>query len=174
MDATMNRTALRSLWVIGHRVTPISCAGRVVALEVATPVGVPGPPPHYHEDCAEFFYVTAGRLGVMKDGEWSSLGVGEYAEIPRNAIHTFRNDGEQEVRTITGFEPAGFEMFFEEFGFDASETGSFEASISEESIRRVVEGCTRYGMIISATQAGGAGDESSPRAPQSDAPTTGE
>ena len=57
---TDQSTALRSMWVIGHRVTPLTCAGRVVALEVATPPGVPGPPPHYHEDCAEFFYVTAG------------------------------------------------------------------------------------------------------------------
>jgi len=39
-------TALRALWVIGHRVTPLIVGGRVAALEVATPVGVPGPPPH--------------------------------------------------------------------------------------------------------------------------------
>lgn len=69
-------TQLRSLWVIGHRVTPITVNDRVVVLEVATPAGVPGPPPHYHEDCAEFFFVTAGRLGVMKDGEWTTLGPG--------------------------------------------------------------------------------------------------
>ena len=145
-------TSLRSLWVIGHRVTPIPCAGRVIALEVATPMGVPGPPPHYHEDCAEFFYVTAGRLGAMRDGEWLSLGAGEYVEIPRGVVHSFRNDGEEEVRTITGFEPAGFEAFFEEFGYDAADPGSFEASISEESIRRVVAGCGRFGMIIQAEQ----------------------
>ena len=154
MEKTIDRAGatLRSLWVIGHRVTTIPCAGRVIALEVATPVGVPGPPPHYHEDCAEFFYVTAGRLGAMRDGEWLSLGAGEYVEIPRGVVHTFRNDGEEEVRTITGFEPAGFEAFFEKFGYDAADPGSFEASISEESIRRVVEGCGRFGMIIQAEQ----------------------
>lgn len=151
MDGTMEQrsgTSLRSLWVIGHRVTPITCADRVVALEVATPVGVPGPPPHHHEDCAEFFYVTAGQLGVMRDGEWLSLGQGEYAEAPRGTLHTFRNDGDEEVRTITGYEPMGFEAFFEEFGYDASEPGSLEASVSEESIQRIVEGCARFGMII--------------------------
>ena len=150
MSETIERTrsGLRSLWVIGHRVTPIPCGGRVVALEVATPVGIPGPPPHYHEDCAEFFYVTAGRLGVMKDGEWLALGVGEYAEVPCGVVHTFRNEGDEEVRALTGFEPMGFEAFFEEFGFDASEPRSFESSVSDESIRRVVEGCSRFGMII--------------------------
>jgi mannose-6-phosphate isomerase-like protein (cupin superfamily) len=140
--------SLPSLWVIGHRVTPITCAGRVVAVEVATPVGVPGPPPHYHENCAECFYVTAGTLGVMKDGAWESLGVGEHVEVSPGTIHTFRNDGDEEVRSITGFEPTGFEEFFREFGFDASVAGSFEASVSEESIRRVVAGCARFGMII--------------------------
>jgi len=137
-----------ALWVIGHRVTPLRVAGRVAALEVATPVGVPGPPPHFHADCAEVFYVTAGRLGVMVDGEWSSLGVGERAEVPRGAVHTFRNDGEEEVRAITMFEPAGFEAFFEEFGVEASRPGAFEASVSPEMIQRVVEGCERFGMVI--------------------------
>jgi mannose-6-phosphate isomerase-like protein (cupin superfamily) len=141
-------TSLRSLWVIGHRVTPIPCAGRVVALEVATPVGVPGPPLHYHQDCAECFYVTAGTLGVMKDDEWLSLGVGEHIEVPPGVVHTFRNDGDDEVRTLTAFEPMGFEAFFTEFGFDSSEPGSFEASLSDDSVRRVGEGCSHYGMII--------------------------
>jgi mannose-6-phosphate isomerase-like protein (cupin superfamily) len=143
-------TVLRTMWVIGHRVTPLMVGGRVVALEVATPVGVPGPPPHYHEDCAEMFFVTAGRLGVMKNGEWTSLGPGEHAEVPRGVVHTFRNDADEEVRAITGFEPAGFEAFFEEYGVDAAQPGAFEESVSADLIQRVVEGCGRFGMILSA------------------------
>jgi len=143
-----NDRTLKSMWVIGHRVTPITVEGRVVAVEVATPVGVPGPPPHYHDNCTEFFFVTSGRLGVMKDGEWTSLGLGGHVEVPRGVVHTFRNDGNEELRTITGFAPMGFEAFFEEFGYDAAVSGAFEASISAESIRRVVEGCKRFGMII--------------------------
>jgi quercetin dioxygenase-like cupin family protein len=154
MDHTLEntRTSPRSLWVIGHRVTPILCAGRVLALEVATPAGIPGPPPHYHEDCTECFYVTVGRLGVMRNGEWCSLSVGEHVEVPRGAIHAFRNDGDEEVRAITGFEPAGFEAFFEEFGYDATAPDACEASMSQESIRRVVEGCGRFGMIIPTSE----------------------
>lgn len=152
MNETVEKplTSLRSVWVIGHRVTAIPCGERVVALEVATPAGIAGPPPHYHEDCAECFYVTAGRLGVMRDGEWLSLGVGEHVEVPRGVVHTFRNEGDDEVRTLTGFEPAGFEAFFDEFGFDASKEEAFEASLSDESIQRVVEGCGRFGMVVAA------------------------
>jgi mannose-6-phosphate isomerase-like protein (cupin superfamily) len=151
MYSSINQEAaasVRSLWVAGHRVTPLTCAGRVVALEVATPIGVPGPPPHYHDDCAEFFYVTAGRLGVMREGEWVSLEPGQHAEVPRGVLHTFRNEGADEVRAITGFEPAGFEAFFEEYGIDATQPGAFEASVSAEAIERFVAGCSRFGMII--------------------------
>jgi quercetin dioxygenase-like cupin family protein len=147
-SATVARTGLESLWVLGHRVTPITVDGRTVALEVATPPGVPGPPPHRHEDCTEFFFVTVGSFGVMKDGVWSSLAPGDHVEIPAGVVHSFRNDGDDEVRVITGFEPMGFEGFFREFGHDASRPGAFEASVSDESIRRVVDGCGRYGMII--------------------------
>jgi mannose-6-phosphate isomerase-like protein (cupin superfamily) len=154
-STAIRTTQVTALWVIGHRVTPITVGGRTVAVEVATPPGVHGPPPHHHEDCAESFFVTAGRLGVMTDGSWASLGPGEQVEIPAGVVHTFRNDGDEEVRAITGFEPAGFEAFFREFGVDAARPGAFEESVSEESIRRVVEGCARFGMIIAPSLGGG-------------------
>jgi mannose-6-phosphate isomerase-like protein (cupin superfamily) len=148
-------TELRSLWVIGHRVTPIPAGARVAAFEVMTPPGIPGPPPHHHEDASEFFFVTAGRLGVMRDGAWTSMGPGGYAEVPRGAVHTFRNEADEELRFITGYEPMGFEGFFEEFGIEASTPGAFEASLSEETIRRVVEGFPRYGAILAPPVAAG-------------------
>jgi mannose-6-phosphate isomerase-like protein (cupin superfamily) len=137
-----------SLWVIGHRVTLLPVGGRVAAVEVVTPVGVPGPPPHHHEDADESFYVTAGHLGVMCDGAWTSLGPGDYTNVPRGAVHSFRNEGTDEVRVITSFEPQGFERFFLEYGVDVDEPGAFEASVSEATIARVIEGCAQFGMIL--------------------------
>jgi quercetin dioxygenase-like cupin family protein len=139
---------LRSLWVIGHKVTPIPAGDRIAALHVATPVGTPGPPPHYHADSAESFYVLAGRLGVMAAGEWTSLGPGGYAGVPRGVVHTFRNDGEEEVETITIFDVPGFEKWFEEFGYDMAAPGAYEKSISPDTIQRVIEGSSLYHMII--------------------------
>jgi quercetin dioxygenase-like cupin family protein len=139
---------LRTLWVLGHRVTPIPVGDRIVALQVATPVGTPGPPPHYHADAAEYFFVTAGCLGVMADGEWTTLGPGGYVEVPRGVVHTFRNEGEEEVRTITIYDVPGFENWFEEFGYDMSEPGAFERSLSQETLERVATGSSRFHMII--------------------------
>lgn len=90
----------------------------------------------------------------MADGEWTSLGPGGYVEVPRGVVHSFRNESDEDARVITGFDPMGFEAFFEEFGVDASEPGAFEASLSEESIGRVVAGCHRFGMILASQAAG--------------------
>jgi len=141
-------TQLRTLWVIGHKVTPIPAGDRVAALEVVTPVGTPGPPPHYHADSAETFFVVSGRLGVMAAGEWTSLGPGGYVEVPRGVVHTFRNDGDEEVRTFTIFDVPGFENWFEEFGYDMAEPDAYEKSVSQETVQRVLEGSHRYHMII--------------------------
>ena len=138
----------RSLWVMGHRVTLLPVGGRVAALEVVTSPGVPGPPPHHHEDAAEFFYVTSGRLGVMRGDSWTSLGSGDYINVPQGVVHSFRNDGPDEVKVITGFEPQGFERFFVEYGVDVDEVGAFETSVSETMIARVIEGCAQFGMIL--------------------------
>jgi quercetin dioxygenase-like cupin family protein len=139
----------RSLWVLGHRVTLIPVGGRVAAIEVVTPAGVPGPPPHHHEDAEECFYVTAGRLGVLSGDSWTSIGPGEYMNVARGTVHSFRNDGADEVRVITGFEPQGFERFFLEYGVDVNEPGAFELSVSDATIARVIEGCAQFGMILS-------------------------
>jgi hypothetical protein len=68
--------------------------------------------------------------------------------VPRGTVHTFRNDGTDDVKVITGFEPQGFERFFVEYGIDVDEPGAFETSVSEATIARVVEGCAQFGMIL--------------------------
>ena len=138
----------KSLWVIGHRVTLLPVGGHVAAIEVLTPTGVPGPPPHHHLDADESFYVISGRLGVMCDDTWTSLGPCEYMNVPRGTVHSFRNEGTDDVRVITAFEPHGFERFFLEYGVDVDEAGAFETSVSEAVIARVIEGCAQFGMIL--------------------------
>lgn len=147
-DISVAQNETRSLWVIGHRVTLIPVGGRVAAIEVVTAAGVPGPPPHHHEDTDECFYVTAGRLGVMCGDTWTSLGPGDYMNVPRGTVHSFRNEGPDEVSVITAFEPQGFERFFLEYGVNADEAGAFESSVSEATIARVIAGCEQFGMIL--------------------------
>src|SRR4051812_24976623 len=119
METLTPQVTADARWVIGHRVTPIVAAGRVAAVEVVTPPGVPGPPPHVHEDATEAFFVISGRLGVVRGGEWRSPGRGEQGEVPPNMVRTLRNEGGEDARVITVLAPRGFEGFFVEFGVEA-------------------------------------------------------
>lgn len=155
MSNVSNAHQPRSLWVIGHRITPIRVGERIVAIDGITPPGVPGPPPHRHEDSAELFYVLSGRVGIMIEGEWTSYGAGEQAEVPRGALHTFRNEGDGDLRLLNAFEVPGFEKWFEEVGYDSAEPEAQERSVSDEAIAHVIEVSPRFHMIIAAPAGAG-------------------
>lgn len=136
-------------WVLGHLVKPLETGGQFALMEIASRPGVPGPPPHHHEDIHETFYVVKGRLDVMLDGQWRTLAAGDHAIAPAGTVHTFINRGSDDALWLTTFTPLGFEGFFDEFGVaDLSEAG-FQASVAEDVLGRVAAGCLRYGMVIS-------------------------
>ena len=87
----------------------------------------------------------------MCEGTWTTLEPGGYMNIPRGSVHSFRNDGAEEVRVITGFEPQDFERLFLEFGVAADAPAAFEDSVSEAAIGQVVERCGEFGMVIAPT-----------------------
>ncbi len=145
-DVTMERDD--SAWVLGHRIRRWETDDSYGLVEVTSPPGVPGPPPHFHKSEREFFLILQGRLDVMVDGAWRSLEAGTYIELPPDTTHTFVNNTGQDVVWITGWRPKGFERFFRDFGIPVDENGARERSVSQAMIRRVVEGCERYGMFV--------------------------
>jgi quercetin dioxygenase-like cupin family protein len=138
----------QSYWVLGHRVTPIETQSEYALLNMVTPVGVPGPPPHHHDDATELFLVVEGQLDVMINGAWQTLNAGESACVPRGAVHTFRNPGQADARWITAFSPRGFERAFVDFGVPVEQDGAVQASVADEVVGRFVAECGRYGMIV--------------------------
>jgi len=139
---------MESYWVLGHSVRPVHTIGDFGLVEIVTSPGTPGPPPHHHADASEFFYVADGTLDVCLDGVWRKLSSGESLSIEPGCVHTLANTGSRDVRWLTGWSPRGFERFFTHFGHAASRAGAREASVSAESVRRVVEGCADFGMIV--------------------------
>ena len=135
-------------WVLGHRITPIETIGDYGMVAVTSLPGVPGPPPHHHEDASEMFYVSQGRLDVMLDGEWRTLSAGESLCIPKGTIHTLKNNGTEDCHWVTAWSPRGFEKFFEQFGIPVENDNSFEESVSETMIHRVGTECGDLGMIV--------------------------
>ena len=86
--------------------------GEYVEMEFILPGDCVAPPPHVHPHQVEEYEVIEGRLDVMVDGEWSSIGPGEKASVPVGALHTFRNPTGGEIHLRNWHRPA---MRFEEF-----------------------------------------------------------
>jgi quercetin dioxygenase-like cupin family protein len=80
-----------------------------VFIEVTHPGG--GPPPHYHTNADEWFYVLEGRAAFFKDGSWAEVPPGSSVFIPRGAVHTFKNVGDQPLKQLITVSPSGFEFF---------------------------------------------------------------
>jgi quercetin dioxygenase-like cupin family protein len=141
-------------WVLGHLVKPLETGGQFALLEIVSRPGVPGPPPHHHEDIHETFYVVRGQLDLSLDGHWRTLTAGDHAIAPAGTVHTFINNGSEDALWLTTFTPLGFETFFDDFGVaDLSDAG-FHASVAVDVLARVAQDCERYGMIVRPAVAG--------------------
>lgn len=135
-------------WVLGHRVTPVETGADFGMLTVVSPGHAEGPPPHHHEDAVELFLILRGRLEVMCDGTWRSLGEGDNFVVPRGSVHTFRNPDGVEARWLTTFAPRGFERFFTDFGIPTDRADAQAASVDGALIGEVIARCGEYGMIL--------------------------
>ncbi len=151
----------RAFWVLGQRVTLLADAagtgGAFSLIDITSPPGVPGPPPHFHEDCMESFHVLEGTIEVSRDDETLTLEQGDSCLVPKGCVHTFRNAGSVPARILSVFSPAGFEAFFPEFGTPLDQAGETPPPVTTEVIGRVLAGCSRHGMIVPPPPAGAAG-----------------
>ncbi|NIK58330.1 cupin domain-containing protein [Kribbella shirazensis] len=82
-------------------------------VEMTLQVGSGGPPLHLHPTHAEGFYVLAGELTVQLGDEITTGGPGTWACAPKNTPHTLANLGDEDVRLLCLFAPAGFERRFQ-------------------------------------------------------------
>lgn len=85
--------------------------GKYTLFSTLTPPGS-GPPPHYHKDEDEWFYVLEGQAEFLRDGQWHSAAPGAAVFVPRGVVHAFRNAGQTPLRMIVTTAPSGFETFF--------------------------------------------------------------
>jgi hypothetical protein len=118
-------------------------------IEVTSPPHVPGPPPHFHKNEKEFFFIISGELDVMGNGEWRHCSAGTFVELPPNTTHTFINNSEENTVWVTGWRPKGFERFFLAFGIPAGESQSQQQSVADSVVQNVVRNVEKYGMYLS-------------------------
>ena len=71
-----------TLWVLGHKIRPIYKDDSYGMVEITSPPHMPGPPPHFHNNEREFFFIIHGTLDVMGNVEWIHCGAGGFVELP--------------------------------------------------------------------------------------------
>ena len=136
------------LWVLGHRIRLLDTDESYGMIEVTSPPHVPGPPPHFHKNEKEFFFIINGTLDVMSNGEWKRCGAGSFVELPPNTTHTFINNTQEDVVWVTGWRPKGFERFFRDFGISISDSQAQEKSVADQVVQNVVQNVEKYGMYL--------------------------
>lgn len=113
-------------------------------LAVVMPGG--GPPPHIHHREDETFYLIEGSLEMRFGDATVQARAGDYINVPRGTVHTFRNIGETPARMVVTFVPAGFEGFFDEVFEPAADRTSPPPPTTPELIGRMIEAAPKYGL----------------------------
>ena len=136
------------IWILGHKMTMHNPSGNYDMVIGETAPGVPGPPPHLHNNCSELFMVLEGSMEFLVNGEKKILSPGESVDLPAGTLHTFGNAGDVPCRYVNIHSPKGFSRFFVERGVNATEENAIEKSVSPEKIQAVIETAADYDMII--------------------------
>ena len=126
-------------------VTGAESGGSYFAMEAFVPTGG-GPPPHIHRNEDETFYVLEGDCTIRIGDETVIAGPGDFVNVPRGTVHSFRNDGEAPVRMVLTFTPSGMEGFFEETLERAFDPSLDPPSDMDAIVARYVEAAPRYGL----------------------------
>jgi quercetin dioxygenase-like cupin family protein len=104
--------------VIGDRVvflqTSAETDGQLLEFDLFAKPGASGPPEHIHPQSAERFSVLAGTLRARVAGVEHRLTAGDALDVPAGVLHTWWNDGTEEVQVRVELRPAGrMETFLE-------------------------------------------------------------
>jgi quercetin dioxygenase-like cupin family protein len=81
--------------------------GELLRFEYLVPPRTPGPPLHVHPYQEErFVEILSGTLNARLQNDEQRLGKGGGITVPPGTPHTWRNDGEDEVRMLVELRPA--------------------------------------------------------------------
>jgi len=67
-----------------------------------------GPGPHHHPE-DDVFYVLAGTMSLMVDGEWMDAPTGSFVLVPGGVVHDFENRSPDRAGMLNVSAPGDFE-----------------------------------------------------------------
>ena len=120
----------KSVPVPGHKVTHkavgADTGGAYSLLEIDL-VG-DGPPQHIHKNEDEALYVIEGEIRVLMGARTITVTAGSLVLIPRGMVHAWCRSGQKPAKVLAIFNPAGFELFFDEaVDLDVTDTEAYVA-----------------------------------------------
>jgi quercetin dioxygenase-like cupin family protein len=107
--------ASRIFWLLGDivtlKVTNKETGGKYSVWEIKAP-RQSGPPPHYHTNMEEGFYVLEGKFSFQHNENFVSISAGLFVHVSRRTVHKYKNIGDEVGNLLVIGIPAGFEDFF--------------------------------------------------------------
>jgi len=86
--------------------------GAFASMVVTIPPGE-GPPPHFHHDHEEYFFVLEGEFAVTVGGKTATATPGSMMFVPRGTVHSFKCASPTPGRLLEWATPGGQERYFE-------------------------------------------------------------
>lgn len=81
--------------------------------EFRVPPKTPAAPPHIHTGEDEYFYVASGEVSFLDRENVIVGGPGTFVALPRDNLHAFWNDSDEEAVLLLAVSKGGFEKFFD-------------------------------------------------------------
>lgn len=73
--------------------------------------GTDGPPPHYHRQSSETFFILRGALVVLAGEQVLTLKEGDFLSVPRSTPHAFAAPPDADADVLIAYAPASTARF---------------------------------------------------------------
>jgi len=106
-----------------------------------------GPPPHIHRREDEAFFILEGDISFHADGKAIAASAGTWITLPKNSLHSFRNNGSATAKMLIVVTPSGLERFFAQVGKEATDRSS-PVPVTPAVIERLMAAAPGYRLEI--------------------------
>jgi mannose-6-phosphate isomerase-like protein (cupin superfamily) len=140
----------KAIWVLGDlyriRLSGEQTGGAYALIECNVSAGN-GPPPHIHLHEDETFWIVEGDFSFLAGDKTIRFQTGSCVHVPRNTLHTFKNEGSTTGRVLVLVSPPGLEKFFERISEPVTDISS-PPPVTQETLQKVLTLAPEYGMEI--------------------------
>lgn len=105
-----------------------------------------GAPPHLHLYEEEQFYVMDGEFTFWVGDQTIHATAGDFICVPRQTVHSFRNERDTSGNLFITFSPAGIEALFMTLGIPVDDPAGPPPTVPEEIIAKIPALNEKYGV----------------------------